>query len=407
MKPSRFASLSAVFLVAGGIQAQAQDVDVQAELAAQRARITELEKKVDAPPVKFPEAFTPYILIDTTFVAKTNATADGRTKIDMAIPWLSGSRWGLKGSIKTNIEGINVLYKLESEYETPTGDMDTPNVLFNRDCWVGFSNKTFGQIQLGRQNTLARDFAVIYGDPFHHPELNYDEGGWTNTNNFKQLIYFAASVDGTRVNKGIVWKKIADNGLAMGLAYNLNSTESDTSTRNSTASVALGYNAAIYHLGGFYTQANNNGFTQKSYSIGGNVDATSWLRFYGGFFHYTADQSDLNPQRSDTAFTVSASVQTNPKWTYYLAYQSMKANDAGLTSAGFMQNPFSNGAASTLFGTGRKDTTYGAIFRRLSKRMEAYVIFDYMKLHDNYKLSGTYGHDNQLEIGLGVRIRAL
>src|ERR1017187_6246064 len=53
MKPSRSASLSAVFLVAGCIQAQAQaqDVDVQAELAAQRARIAELEKKAAAKPV--------------------------------------------------------------------------------------------------------------------------------------------------------------------------------------------------------------------------------------------------------------------------------------------------------------------------------------------------------------------
>jgi len=408
MNIATYAGLAAI-LAAGSLQAQ--DVDVKAELARQNARIADLEKKAEAKPevgsIKFPAELTPYILIDTTFVAKTNATADGRTKFDMATPFMSGSRWGLKGSIKTNIEGLNVIYKLESEYTTADGAMDTPGVLFNRDAWVGFKSKEIGQITIGRQNTLARDFAVIYGDPFAHSEINYDEGGWTNTNNFKQLIYFAASVDGTRTNKGIVWKKVTDSGFAMGAGYNLTSTEPNTSTTNSTAEVALGYNAATYHISSFYTQANNNGFTQKSYSIGGNVLPVSWLRVNAGYFHYTADQGDLKPQRSDSAYTLSATIYASPKWSYHLGHQSMKANDAGLSSKGFMQNPFSNGAASTTFGTGTKDTTYGMVMRHLSKRMEAYMGFDYMTLKDGYKLAATNGHDSQTEYAIGIRIRAL
>jgi predicted porin len=421
MKPSRSASLSAAFVVAGCIYTQAEAqaptptptptpppaVDVQKELAAQNARIAGLEKKIDDPKFKFPEELNFFLLIDTTFVATTNATADGRTKIDMAVPYMSGSRFRIFGKIKTNILDLNVLYKLETEYVTNTGEMDTPNVIFNRDAWVGFSHKDLGQIAFGRQNTLARDFAVIYGDPFAHPEVNYDEGGWTNTNNFKQLIYFAATVDGTRMNRGIVWKRTPAEGLVLGAAYNLTSTETDTSTRNSTACLAAGWNAPTYHVASFYSQANNHGFTQWSFGIGGNVEPTPWLRLNAGFFRYHADQGDLNPTRTDSAFTVSAGLYPSEKWSYFLGLQSMKANDAGLTAAGFMQNPFSNGAASTLFGTGRKDTGYGAIWRRLSKRMEAYLVLDYMKLHDEYRLSGTHGYDNQLEVGLGLRIRAL
>ena len=274
MNLTTLAGLAAV-LAAGSLQAQ--DVDVQAELARQNARIAELEKKaaaakVDTGTLKFPAELTPYILIDTSLVSKTNATADGRTKFDMATPFLSGSRWGLKGDIKTNIEGLNVIYKLESEYTTADGAMDTPGVLFNRDAWVGFKSELFGQITIGRQNTLARDFAVIYGDPFKEARINYDEGGWTNTNNFKQLIYFAASVDGTRVNRGITWKKVSENGWAFGAAYNLTSSETNTSTKNSTAEVALGYNAEAWHASIFHSEANNNGYTQKSTGLGGNVN---------------------------------------------------------------------------------------------------------------------------------------
>lgn len=307
MKTSIIAGLAAV-LVTGTIQAQ--EVDVKAEIARQNARIAELEKKAAAP-FKFPAELTPYIFIDTSFVSKSNATADGRTKIDMATPWLSGSRWGLAGDIKTNIEGLNVIYRLESEYTTADGAMDTANVLFNRDAWVGISG-AFGKLTFGRQNTLARDFAVIFGDPFKDARITYDEGGWTNTNNFKQLIYFAASVDGTRVNRGITWKKVSDNGWAFGAAYNLTSTESNTSTKNSTAEVALGYNAEKWHTSIFHSEANNNGYTQKSTGVGGNVKPTSWLRLNAGVFSYNADQGAGKPTRTDSAYTVSGTVQTNP-----------------------------------------------------------------------------------------------
>jgi len=406
MKPSIITTLSAL-LVAGCLQAQTAvtDADVKAELARQAARIAELEKKA-ASPFKFPAELTPYILIDTSFVSKSNATADGRTKLDLATPWLSGSRWGLRGDIKTNIEGFNVIYKLEGEYTTADGALDTANVLFNRDAWVGFKSELIGQVTIGRQNTLARDFAVIYGDPFAHAEVNYDEGGWTNTNNFKQLIYFAASVDGTRVNRGITWKKVTKSGFAMGAAYNLTSTEANTSTKNSTAEVALGYNAENWHASIFHSEANNSGYTQKSTGVGGNVKPVSWLRLNAGYFSYSADQGAGKPERTDSAYTVSGTVQTNPKWSYHLGYEVLKATDAGL-KGGFMQNPFSNGAASTVFGTGSKDVLYGLIMRHLSSRMEAYAGFDLMKLKDGYKLSSTNGHDSQTEIVLGIRIRAL
>lgn len=110
MKPSRIAILSAV-LVAGSLQAQ--EADVKAELAKQNARIAQLEKKAST--FQFPEYLTPYVLIDLTLLSKSNATADGRSKIDMGEPFFSGNRWGLKGSIKTNVDGLNVIYKLESE----------------------------------------------------------------------------------------------------------------------------------------------------------------------------------------------------------------------------------------------------------------------------------------------------
>jgi len=425
MKTSILASLSAI-LVAGCLQAQS--ADVQAELAKQNARIAELEKqmgpKAESAPLAFPEGLTPYVLIDLTLVGKSNATADGRTKVDIGEPFFSGNRWGLKGLLKTNVDGLDIIYKLESEYFLYDGEQGKTNALFNRDAWVGISGKSFGKITIGRQNTLARDFAVIYCDPFNHAEVNYDEGGWTNNSNFKSLVYYAGAVSigpvtggpaQTRMDKGIVWKKMEEDGLCFGLAYNLN-YEPNTSVRNSTAAVALGWNAPTWHLASFYTQANNagttaatltapKGFTQKSMSFGGNVNVTPALKINAGYFHYTAEQGPGHPDRSDNAYTLSGSYKVNPKWTLYAGLQSIKVENAGMSTAtGSVPNAFANGANAAFYTTGSKDSIYGGVRRHLSRKIEAYAVYDYMKLKDAYLINT---RQSQAEYGIGLRISAL
>jgi predicted porin len=433
MKPSSIAALSAM-LVAGCLQAQS--ADVQAELAKQNARIAELEKKT-APkpasaPTSFPEGLTPYILIDLTLVGKSNATPDGRTKVDIGEPFFSGSRWGLKGLLKTNIDGLDVIYKLESEYFLYDGEQGKANALFNRDAWVGISGKSFGKITIGRQNTLARDFAVIYCDPFNHAEVNYDEGGWTNNSNFKSLVYYAGGVSispvnggpaQTRMDKGIVWKKMNEVGICFGAAYDLN-YEPNTSVRNSTAAFALGWNAPTWHMSGFYTQANNAGttasaaafataiagFTQKSMSFGGNVNLTPELKINAGYFHYTAEQGGSNPGRTDNAYTLSGSYKLSPKWTLYAGVQSIKVENAGLAVAANGQYSIPNAfaypstAATAFYSSGGKDSIYGAVRRHLSRKIEAYAVYDYMKLKDAYFINT---RQSQAEYGIGMRISAL
>jgi len=443
MKLSILAGLSAL-LVAGCVQAQAQDADVQTELASQRARIAELEKQFAAKPAnapfQFPQELTPYVLIDATLVNTSNNTATGKSKLDFSnSPWFSADRWGLRGKLDSNVAGLSLIYKLESQFGIGDGGLGTTNVvtaatpagttptnggteavLFNRDAWVGLGSSSLGQITIGRQNTLARDFSAIYGDPFGPAPFGYEESGWTNSNNFKDLVNFAGSVDGSRMNKGMVWKKIMTNGVTMGLAYNLsddtlvtpyanNVTQANTTTRDTTACVALGYNAKAYNLSAYYTQANNAGFTQKSYSVGGNAEVTRKLRLNAGLFRYSADQGPTNGQRTDNAFSLSASYAATYIWSYYLGYQGWKANKAGLSSAtnGNMTMPFANGNTAKAVGSGARNTTYGAIMRSLSKRAEVYVCADYEQLTEDFRLAAANGYRNQTELGIGIRIRAL
>ncbi len=50
-------------------------------------------------------------------------------------------------------------------------------------------------------------------------------------------------------------------------------------------------------------------------------------------------------------------------------------------------------------------TLYGSIFYHLSKRTELYLAGDYMKLHGGYKVSSTFGSNNQFELTTGIRTR--
>lgn len=215
-------------------------------------------------------AVTLYGLIDTTISTVSNTNAAGARTTGFQVPWFSGSRWGLTGKEDLG-GGTSAIFKLESEFETPTGNMDTPGVLFNRDAWVGLSNPLFGKLTFGRQNALARDVSGIYGDPYTSAEVTLDEGGYTNVNNFKQLIFYAGSATGTRLNNGVVWKKLWDGGFFTGLAYQFGEVPGQFS-QNTTESAALGYNGGNFHLAAFAQQAKVNGFTDRSYSLGGKRD---------------------------------------------------------------------------------------------------------------------------------------
>ncbi|MBD3767513.1 MAG: porin, partial [Gammaproteobacteria bacterium] len=132
--------------------------------------------------------------------------------------WFSGNRWGF--DIDHDLgNGLKAISKLESEFELPSGAFDTSNTIFNRDAWLGLQSDAIGKLTFGRQNTLTRDFTQTWGDPYGTSEVTLKEGGYTNVNNFKQLILYSGSGDGTRMDSSIVWKKRLDDHWLVGLAH--------------------------------------------------------------------------------------------------------------------------------------------------------------------------------------------
>jgi len=280
--------------------------------------------------------------------------------------------------------------------------MEDEGQIFDRDAWVGVEDERFGKLTAGFQNTIARDAAAIYGDAYGAAKLSTEEGGWTNSNNFKQMIFYAAGPTGTRYNNGIAWKKLFSNGIFASAGYQFsNSTAFAT---GSAYQAALGYNGGPFNVSGFYSHVNHGGFRNQTFSVGGNY-TFSIVRVNAGYFRYNGDQGSLG-QRHDNAWTVSLKVAPQGPLDYELGYQQMRIKNAAYNADGFTPNA-NLGAFSLTNGVGNgfKETLYASLFYHLSKRTELYLAGDYMKLHGGYKVASTFGSNNQLELTTGIRTR--
>ncbi|MBN3852061.1 porin [Paraburkholderia sp. Ac-20340] len=335
---------------------------------------------------------------------QTHADAAGNHVVGMGLggePWFSGSRWGLKGAEDIG-GGTKVIFRLESEYRVSDGQMEDPGQLFDRDAWVGLQDDRFGKFTAGFQNTIARDVSAIYGDPYGNAKLTTEEGGWTNANNFKQMIFYAGSATGTRYSNGVAWKKLFDNGIFASAGYAFGNSTSFGS--NSTYQFALGYNGPAYTASTFYSHVNRDGFTNQAFSVGGNY-TFGMVRANAGYFRYWGNQGSLG-QRQDNAWTVSLKLVPKGAFDYELGYQQMRTHNAAYNADGDIPNA-NIGAFDPTSGlhNGFKETLYGSVFYHLSKRTEVYLAGDYMKLHGGYTVGSTYGATNQVEVTTGVRTR--
>jgi predicted porin len=346
-----------------------------------------------------------YGLLDITLSSVSNADAAGHHKTNFQTPWFSGPRWGVIGRRALPDGAPNLIFKLESEFLLDTGEMDTPGVLFNRDAWVGFQGDTMGKLTFGRQNTLARDFAHIYGDPYTASgQVALDEGGWTNNNNFKQLIFYSASATGTRYDRGIVWKKQFGSFVG-GAAYQFSSPPvPGQQSQNSSQAAALAWNGGVFNVSGYFNHADTNTFKHKTWSLGGNAALGSMVRVYGGYFDYKADQAAIG-SRKDKAWTASVRFAPQGKLDYEAGWVNIKADNAGLSGSGFVLNPYANTSGVTTGVSGKKQTIYGSIFYHFDRSTELYLAADHMSTKDGWRDPRSLGANSQNEIAVGIRTR--
>ena len=393
--------------------AQVQAAQAQAQAQAQATSSGQITPNAGGPGTGITyssgvNSVTLYGLLDITVshVDHANAAGDSRTSYHSA-PWFSGSRWGMTGSHGLG-DGLKAIFRLESEFVTNTGEEDSAGVLFGRDAWAGFEGDSLGKLTFGRQNALGRDFAANYLDPYGSAITTTNEGGGTNTNNFKQLIFYAGSATGTRYDRGVVWKKDFHNGLVAGLGYQFGGIAGSFNT-GSTKSAALGYNAGPFNVAGFVNTANVAGLRHRSYSIGGN-STFGIVRVNAGAFHYTAQQGAAGamPDRKDNAWTLSANIAPAGKMDYQLGYQVMSATNAGIGGAGAtlnVLNAYANTTGVAAVATGKRKTFYVSTMYHFDRQTEIYAVADRLTMTGGWRQASANGFLNQTEFGVGLRYR--
>jgi predicted porin len=428
--PLRAAVIATFALMANHAVADTND-ELKDEITRQKARLEAMEKKLDATAEseqKLGINYTKgegigyhspnldlrlYGLLDLTAISINHTNATGDRKTSFQVGWFSGSRWGFNGRRSLG-DAPDLIFRLEGEFEIPTGSLDTDNVIFNRDAWVGFKSDALGKLTFGRQNTVTRDFSQIYGDAYSpsNGAVNYEEGGWTNQNNFKQMIFYAGSVTGTRYDRGIVWKKELGGGFIGGLGFQFGDQKGKFSS-NTTRAAALAYNGGRFNLSGFIDSAsvrsNNPSTTGNlahfSYSVGGDVKLGDITTLNAGYFYYRAGQPVNLGGRTDKSWTVSAKFAPQGRLDYEVGFERFTANNAALNGGGAILNPFKDTSTATATSSGRKKVVYGSVFYHFDKTTELYIAADYMNLSDGYKVASTGGHKNQTELAVGVRTR--
>jgi predicted porin len=359
-----------------------------------------------------------YGIIEVTISYASNQNAQGDSAIGFQTSWFSGNRLGfdfdhaLQLGDRIGLPGLKVITKLETEFESPTGNSDTPGVLFNRDAWLGFYSPGLGKLTFGRQNTLTRDFTQTWGDPYGTPDVTLKEGGYSNVNNYKQIIFYSGSDTLTRNNSGIVWKKRYGEHWLVGLDYafgsegvggsgngcsyagagNFNSCFNSGGgatpgqfSLGSNESASLAYNNLSFAGGRLsgninYNRVNNADNVNQAVLIGGTY-VKGIYRLGAGYIHYIAEQGADHsaPVRIENVWTANGSIRFLPDTDLYLGYTWTVGHNAGLGGNGDVILPFIQySGAVTQVASGRRADATASIMYHADKQTDFYIASDYM-----------------------------
>jgi predicted porin len=107
---------------------------------------------------------TLYGLVDSGIQYVNHGPDGGSSSLDVASGNLTGSRWGMRGTEDLG-GGLSTIFALESGFDNSNGQSLQGGRLFGRQAYVGLSDRTWGALMLGRQNTLVIDWVNNY-NPF-------------------------------------------------------------------------------------------------------------------------------------------------------------------------------------------------------------------------------------------------
>lgn len=330
---------------------------------------------------------------------------DGRTNT-LNHSALGGSRWGFEGSEDLG-GGTKSSFRLEGTILADTGG-NTP-ALFDRQSFISISNKDWGTLRLGRDNTFGLD--ALFSGVLDTAGLL--DGVGSNTTKVNTATSTVAAYDpnplttlystarGTRRLDNLVKYTNSINGFSFGVAHAFGEVAGDTQ-KSSTQNYSIGYTQnQLSTISTFQVTRDAANLKMEIWNIGAKYN-------FGQFSLLAAHhelKADAGYSSSDTAYfryvltgnsadssTTKGKVNVNnvglvynfaPKWTYTLAYYNVDQKEG--------------------VRKGDVNSVVTHVQYDLSKRTSLYGILDYQKADSS--ISNATGGYKTKQTGLTAGMR--
>ncbi len=122
----------------------------------------------------------------------------------------SGSRWGIRGEEELG-NGLKAVFQLESGFNADNGTASGSGRLFSRWAYVGLKSATLGELRLGRQWVLGRDWGGV-ASPF---SIAWSRSGLSTTFGYNDGDFGASGI----ADNTVMWRSPKMHGFEAALGY--------------------------------------------------------------------------------------------------------------------------------------------------------------------------------------------
>ena len=285
-------------------------------------------------------SFTMYGVVDAAMVYSSNQ--NGGSNVYMRSGNQQSSRLGFRGTEDLGNDS-QVVYVLEAGFNLDDGTSSQSGSLFNRQAYVGLSNKSAGTLTVGRQYTSYYMFVgpigqvgAVTGATGAHPG-DYDGLDVTVRSN-NAISYVSPTWNGLQAGASVAAGEQAghtgsagtlsgalryvDNRLSLALGYQLLKNGPQQTTWDPTASTSFSkspVNAGYLSSDSIQYVAAAGRYQLNAFVLGGVLSSVQYRPNAQSLFHDTAITNTANP------FML---YQTSTPWLLSASYSYTKASTA-------------------------------------------------------------------------------
>jgi predicted porin len=175
---------------------------------------------------------------------------------------LGQSRWGLRGTEDLG-DGLRAYFVLESGFSADTGAGNATK-FFDRQSYVALGSKTFGDVRLGRQETLSRELDLRFADASGENELSIVDSFASGRVLFQNF--------GTRIDNAINYRSPVLGGFQLNILYGFDEKAANTAEYRGISGTYVGGPLSAGLTYEEYSGGKASGSYNKVWTLGANYN---------------------------------------------------------------------------------------------------------------------------------------